>query len=297
MKKVIKYFFIFLFSAFIMLLVSNNEVSANYDPSKNYTTISVTNEGVTITVHYQRGFENVASTGSDPNTATYMWCKSNQNYDLSKRCTDGTVVKFVEKSGGNTLKDHNIAKGDSSYVDNNVTTISYFVSKDNDPFLSKLRNTVSNASDTDYYYTIFVTAYYCQYRNSDGQGSYSTCKIWDAENEEDRYITRLNINIYNLLSDTNYDNIEDKGIKTVVQQITDITYNIVLPVIWALLGVILIVKASIVGAQIVKSADEPQVRQEKIGSLKWFVIGIAIAYGATGVIKLLENVIKKALKM
>ena len=104
-------------------------------------------------------------------------------------------------------------------------------------------------------------------------------------------------NIYNLLSDTNYDNIEDKGIKTVVQQITDITYNIVLPVIWALLGVILIVKASIVGAQIVKSADEPQVRQEKIGSLKWFVIGIAIAYGATGVIKLLENVIKKALKM
>lgn len=296
MKKVIKYFFIFLFSAFIMLLVSNNEVSANYDPSKNYTTISVTNDGVTITVHYQRGFENVASTGSDPNTATYMWCKSNQNYDKSQRCNDGTVVKFVEKSGGNTLVDYNIAKGSSDYVDSNVTTVTYFVPKDKDPFLSKLRNTVSSAGD-DVYYTIFVTTYFCQYRNSNGQDSYSSCKIWDVDNGSDRYITKLNINIYNLLANTNYDNIEDKGIKTVIQQITDITYNIVLPVIWALLGVLLVVKGSIVGAQIVKSADEPQVRQEKIGSLKWFVIGIAIAYGATGVIKLLENVIKRALKM
>lgn len=294
MKKVIKCFFVILFSAFIMFLVSNSEVSANYDPSKNYATISVNSEGVTITVTYQRGFENVGMSGSDRNTATYMWCKSNQNYDVNTPCNNN-VVNFVKESGGNTLQNHNISKGSSEYVDNNLTTISYFVPKDKDNFLKNLRSNVSAANE-EYFYTIFVTTYFCKYRNSDGQDSYSSCKIWDVDNRE-RYITRLDVNIYNILADVSYDNIEDSGIQNVVQQITDITYRIVLPVIWGLLGVLLVIKVTIVGVQIVKTADEPQVRQEKIGSLKWFVIGIAIAYGATGVIKLLENVIKKAVKM
>ena len=49
--------------------------------------------------------------------------------------------------------------------------------------------------------------------------------------------------------------------------------------IYAALGLFLVVKGALLGMQIVKAADEPQVRQEKIGSLKWLVIGVAIAFG------------------
>ena len=61
-----------------------------------------------------------------------------------------------------------------------------------------------------------------------------------------------------------------EGVEDVVQ--------IVLNVIYVVLGLFLIVKGAILGLQIVKAADEPQVRQEKISSLKWLVIGVLIAY-------------------
>ena len=62
-----------------------------------------------------------------------------------------------------------------------------------------------------------------------------------------------------------------------------------------MLGLFLVVKGAILGMQIVKAADEPQVRQEKIGSLKWLVIVVAIAYGVTGIANIVTNVMKKEL--
>ena len=61
------------------------------------------------------------------------------------------------------------------------------------------------------------------------------------------------------------------GVNKVVDQL--------MPFVYAALGLFLVVKGAILGMQIVKAADEPQVRQEKIGSLKWLAIGVAIAFG------------------
>ena len=71
--------------------------------------------------------------------------------------------------------------------------------------------------------------------------------------------------------------------------------NTIVYVIYALLGTLLIVKGAILGMQIVKAADEPQVRQEKIGSLKWLIIGIAIAYGVSALAQILINVIANSI--
>ena len=57
--------------------------------------------------------------------------------------------------------------------------------------------------------------------------------------------------------------------------------NIILTIILIILGIFLVVKGAILGMQIVKAADEPQVRQEKVGSLKWLVIGVGIAFAAS----------------
>ena len=73
--------------------------------------------------------------------------------------------------------------------------------------------------------------------------------------------------------------------------------NTIMIVIYIVLGLFLIIKGALIGFQIVKAADEPQVRQEKIGSLKWLVIGVAIGYGVAGVAHVLINVISGSLKL
>ena len=74
-----------------------------------------------------------------------------------------------------------------------------------------------------------------------------------------------------------------------MEKIARIVKHTVMPILWGVLGLFLVVKGTILGVQIVKSADEPQVRQEKVGSLKWLVIGVAIAYASTGVVTVLMN--------
>lgn len=56
--------------------------------------------------------------------------------------------------------------------------------------------------------------------------------------------------------------------------------SIVTTVIWVLvgvLGVVFVVKAVTTALAVVKAADEPQVRQEKLGSFKYLAIGLGVA--------------------
>ena len=85
------------------------------------------------------------------------------------------------------------------------------------------------------------------------------------------------------------------GLDEVMEMLTKVVNGTLLPIIWAVLGLFLVVKGAILGMQIVKAADEPQVRQEKIGSLKWLVIGVAIAYGVSFVAKFVIDYFEKTL--
>lgn len=56
--------------------------------------------------------------------------------------------------------------------------------------------------------------------------------------------------------------------------------GIVTTVIWILVGVlaiILIIKGVTTALAVVKAADEPQVRQEKLGAFKYLAIGMGVA--------------------
>lgn len=88
--------------------------------------------------------------------------------------------------------------------------------------------------------------------------------------------------------------ISDTDLAGLMDKISNIGQTI-LNVIYIVLGLFLVIKGALLGMQIVKAADEPQVRQEKIGSLKWLVIGIAIAYGVAGVANILVKVITKSI--
>lgn len=287
MKKIAKYFLCIFACFFAMLLVAKTNVSANYDSSKNYTRISVNKDNVTIQITYQRGFESIAGSNSDSYSASYIWCESDANFSnfSDERCSEGTLVRFVEASGNRA--NSYIAKGASEYVDNHPTTVTFTVSKENDSFLA------NSSSANEKYYIIYVTTYFCTVRDGLNQdGEYTSCYSYDLNKE--KVITKVKVvgnDLINSSTDISND-ISDPELRGVMEKITDIAYNIILPVIWGLLGVFLVIKGSILGIQIVKAADEPQIRQEKVKSLKWLVIGVAIAYGATGIVKALERIVK-----
>lgn len=83
--------------------------------------------------------------------------------------------------------------------------------------------------------------------------------------------------------------IKDEGIGNLLSDLEKIVNNVVLPVLLTTLGMFLIVKGAILGVQIVKSADNPDVRSEKIRGLKWLVIGVAIAMSASAVVGVLTG--------
>ena len=105
--------------------------------------------------------------------------------------------------------------------------------------------------------------------------------IWVSYERKGMHMWRL-VNLVVTLSEAGTvtgDN--TSGISDALETVKGIVNNVVLPIIYAVLGLFLVVKGALLGVQIVKAADEPQVRQEKIGSLKWLVIGIAIAFAVT----------------
>lgn len=102
------------------------------------------------------------------------------------------------------------------------------------------------------------------------------------------------MNFLNSLVDTS--SITNSDLANAMVKLGEIV-NTIMIVIYVVLGLFLIIKGALLGFQIVKAADEPQVRQEKIGSLKWLVIGVAIGYGVAGVAHVLINVISGSLKL
>lgn len=293
MKKIIKYFSIVVISAFFMFVCNSKPASAIYDAEKNSVVISVSKEQIVVTVRYQRGFDGASS-------AKYYWCRIEKD-NLSPETIEGCVassdykqfneVDYVNAAGKSTVDF--ISKGDANNADNNITIQQFTVTKDNDFILKNLAD-LTNGSQDSTKYVIFVKASFCAVREFDTEGNVTGCRYWD----DPKYIKLDNVDLMDLKNDQRVEigDIADPGLSNMMQKISDIVYDIVLPIIWVIIGMVLVIKGSILGVQIVKAADEPQVRQEKINSLKWLVIGVAIAGLATGAVQVLTGFFSGAFK-
>ena len=97
--------------------------------------------------------------------------------------------------------------------------------------------------------------------------------------------------LVNFLTPPAGSNADIEALRSKIIEIKDLICNI----IYIVLAAFLVVKGAILGMQIVKAADEPQVRQEKIGSLKWLVIGVGVAALASGAVTFITGFISGAL--
>lgn len=276
MKKVFKCFSLLSISAFLLALFFAKPVSANYDNSKNgvsITAYAVDQEegdkklGLKISITYQRGI--------DKDTAQYKICRKPEGAIIAAPtdCTD-VVVDWTNFITEGNYSDY-ISKENASKADKNTTKKTFEVEVDS--FLLKSENRESE-------YVIFVQTFFCAVREGEA-GSYGSCQYWhNSKNDANGQFAKKEFKVGDVLNKTISTEIENEGLNDMMEKISAVVYDTVMPIIYGVLGLFLVVKGAILGVQIVKAADEPQVRQEKIGSLKWLIIGCAIAFLAAGVV-------------
>ena len=280
MKKFIKYFTIFFASALFMLLLSTNKASADatgvFDTSKNKISLSVYTENnvlkLRVAVTYTRGF--------DIDSAKYAVCDKSAGACDPKNIApedwrgyvNGGVTAFSERQTGADADAHPVTQ----IFDIDVSGIDV------------------GSVNRDANYVIYVKTYFCAVRVLDSDGFYQTgagCQYW--HNPKENWYSSVEFKVADV-RDTNISEIEDEELRSMMDKVTDVVMSIVMPVLYTVIGVFLVVKGALLGFQIVKAADEPQVRQEKIGALKWLVIGVAIAYAAAGVVHAVTGIISGA---
>lgn len=139
--------------------------------------------------------------------------------------------------------------------------------------------------DKEAEYRIKVEAYFGSnsgYNGSEGiSGSYTVSSLQSADTN----------NIYLKLSPSDID-VADSGIRNLLIKLRTITNSFILPALYVVISLILVVKGALLGFDIVKSADQIDVRREKINSLKWLVIGVAIAYAANSLVGVITGYFK-----
>jgi len=293
MKRIVRIFSFLFVSMFFMALASSRSVSANYDDSKNYVSIrAAKGDGnkleLKISITYQRGF--------DKEGTKYTVChvKGSGTIDDPSQCGSGENDAFrtvvIEANVSNSLG------ATSSYISPEDASIA-----DKKPTTQEFTVTVSDItvdSTTKYNsYVVIVDTLFCAVRKPASQGGvYNDCQYWHNPSTVGK--TRYTIKTFSIEDALNFNNtkIEDEGLKTVMEKISGVVYGTVMPIIYAILGLFLVVRGAILGIQIVKSADEPQVRQEKVGAIKWLVIGVAVAFLAAGLVSTVTGFFSGAFK-
>lgn len=287
MKKIIKYFTIFFASALFMLILSSNKASAaqgTFDTSKNNVSLSVYTDGIENNLYLKVTIK--ATRGFGSNTAQYLVCKLPEGVTTYDHTNAGTTcpgalwATYLVSGDMSTFN----TKENGALADANPITRVYTVDTGID--ISSVDRTAN--------YVIFVRTTFCSVRVLNAEGYYDGggCLYWHVPDENSKFASVMFKG--SDVRDTDITDIEDEELQSMMDKVSDIVMSIVMPVLYAVIGVFLVVKGSILGFQIVKAADEPQVRQEKIGALKWLVIGVAIAYAATGLVHVVTGAISGA---
>ena len=117
-------------------------------------------------------------------------------------------------------------------------------------------------------YTIHIDLEFCGVRNSQ-----NTVCLATASEDHKGFYESFKLNNKGITSDAQ--------INDTLAKLLYIVNTIAIPVLWGIMGILLIVRGIMLGTDIVKSADEPEVRKKKVRGLVWLFIGIGVGYAIT----------------
>jgi len=254
-KKIASITIIFTSFIFALLLSCQNVKAQFYNASANRvieSSIFVSREKnkLEIAFQYQNGIKDIS---------VYICENSNQT-----RCASNPLTLFFDDSVEINRGDDS-AKYEATY---SVPTKGKALSQYADKITS------SGKSDNKYY--LFVKATFCVLRDENK----TKCEYWDvyesgAQQNQGKYTSAS----LEFEMESGYTG--SAQLNTTIGKILYIVNTIVIPVLWVALGVLLVVRGIILGIDIVKSADEPDVRKSKINGLIWLFVGVAIGFAAT----------------
>lgn len=261
MKKHSKFFQIFLIFTsflFVMFLSCNNVKAQYYEKSENKVvgyTIDKDNNSLTVSIQFQNGVTEVSA---------YI-CND-------AGCTSEQAL---------TVFKHNETEYSKVHINTNETSVIrdfIFNSNAEGIPLNSYSDKVTNEGKVNNEYEIVIEARFCIVRSKDDQ----KCNTFDSDTAT--VLVRKNFILKGGI--TNYGEIN-----STIGQILIIINNIVIPVLWLALGILLIARGILLGIGIIKSSDEPEVRQKKVHGLIWLGIGIGVAYiitiGASAIMSML----------
>ena len=252
--------FLFLFVAFVFMLFLScvSKVNAEfYDQSKNKIVedsihLDRSKGIIKFNVEYQNGIKDLK---------VYI-CEDSNN------CSDGhNKTKYV--ASDLTTPRINPANKATVYefVVNNDTP-------DHGEALTEYTDEHGPDGKPNNIYYMKVVATFCVARGaSEANPTQQECKTWDTSP-----------GFYTWGKEVDLDNggiTGDSKINATLARILNIVNTIVIPILWAVLAVILVVRGIMLGMDIVKSADEAEVRKKKIQGLIWLFIGVGVGYAVT----------------
>lgn len=248
-------FMMLIASVFFMVVFSTNTANAAFYEPANDKVVSYkmdrTTDKLEVSIQYQLGIKDVV---------VYICTKN----DIQSSCTDdGYKSKYVDQ----------LIKGEDSAQINRseeptVITLE-FVSATDGEQLSEYRDEVLSNGKVDSTYRIMVEAKFCSVRTAD----HLQCNTWVNDG--------ASILVLNEQFELNKGITNSSELNQTLAEMLNIVNNIVIPAMWALLAVLLIIRGILLGIDIVKLADEPEARKNKVNGLVWLIIGVAAGYGIT----------------
>lgn len=241
-----------LFASFIFVcLLTNTSVKAMYDKDLNTVTEYKVNRSsgkIDMTFKYQYGIRNVE----------VFICNLNAG---EQACMGGNGVVLASSAKSKyTDTSSNVNRNNEvkSYAANLQLSLGVSVAEYPDKFDADMK--------PDNRYTIMVKASFCTTRKASG----NECLTWSP----------IDL-VLNDTFDLSTGLTNSAELNNTIAQVLNITHSIVIPVLWVLLGALLIIRGVILAIGIVKSSDEPEVRKQKINGMIWLVVGVVIGYVVT----------------
>ena len=234
--------FIFITSFLFVIFLSCTQIKALYYDKDAHTfdyQVKRDEDRLDLQIKYQNGIKNVA---------VYI-CLNNSTISNESCATQGKTT-YIDGS----------EYRDKWLINSSEEIATYNLSFTGRPFAG---TNLANYDDGDDKYKIVVKADFCQVRNNDN----TDCLKWDSQGVylDDEFVLDRSFT-------------SSAQVNKTIKQILDILNNIGMPIIWILLGVLLIVRGILLGIDIVKSSDDADLRKKKISGLVWLFIGVGIGY-------------------